>query len=67
MYNASASASGSSYSKCRTEAIKALKINETCTYQDCTFGGVWSGGGGDGQQNLYAASFFYDRAAQVKL
>nr|XP_010922866.1 probable apyrase 2 [Elaeis guineensis] len=65
VYNASASPSGSSYSKCRTETIKVLKINETCAYEDCTFGGVWSGGGGDGQKNLYVASFFYDRAAQV--
>ncbi|XP_008792533.2 probable apyrase 2 [Phoenix dactylifera] len=65
VYNASASPSGSSYNKCRTEAIKTLKINETCTYEDCSFGGVWSGGGGDGQKNIYVASFFYDRAAQV--
>ncbi|KAG1338211.1 putative Pentatricopeptide repeat-containing protein, mitochondrial [Cocos nucifera] len=65
VYNASASPSGPSYSKCRTEAIKALKINETCTYQDCTFGGVWSGGGGDGQKNLYVASSFYYTAAEV--
>ncbi|XP_029120558.1 probable apyrase 2 isoform X2 [Elaeis guineensis] len=65
VYNASASPSGSSYSKCRVEAIKALKINEICTYQDCTFGGVWSGGGGDGQKNLYVASSFYYTAAEV--
>lgn len=31
----------------------------------CTFGGVWNGGGGDGQKNLFVASFFFDRAAEV--
>jgi hypothetical protein len=31
----------------------------------CTFGGVWNGGGGDGQKNMFVASFFFDRAAQV--
>jgi apyrase len=31
----------------------------------CTFGGIWNGGGGDGQKNMFVASFFFDRAAQV--
>ena len=31
----------------------------------CTFGGVWNGGGGDGQKRLFVASFFFDRAAEV--
>jgi apyrase len=31
----------------------------------CTFGGIWNGGGGDGQNNLFVASFFFDRAAEV--
>lgn len=31
----------------------------------CTFGGVWNGGGGDGQKKLFVASFFFDRAAEV--
>lgn len=47
-------------------AMKALKVNEaTCTHMKCTFGGVWNGGGGDGQRNLFVASFFFDRAAEV--
>ncbi|KAF5941283.1 hypothetical protein HYC85_022450 [Camellia sinensis] len=64
-YPASASPSGSSMHKCRTVASKALKVNESCTHMKCTFGGVWNGGGGDGQKNLFVASFFFDRAAEA--
>ena len=47
-------------------AFRALKVNEsTCTHMKCTFGGIWNGGGGDGQKNLFVASFFFDRAAEV--
>lgn len=45
--------------------LKALKVNDTCTHMKCTFGGIWNGGGGDGQKNLFVASFFFDRAAEV--
>ncbi|XP_074576027.1 putative apyrase 1 [Curcuma longa] len=65
-YKASASSSGASFSKCRDDAIKALRNNEpACTHMKCTFGGIWNGGGGDGQKNLFVASFFFDRAAEV--
>lgn len=65
-YKASASPSGSSLDGCRSLALKALKVNEsTCTHMKCTFGGVWNGGGGDGQKNLFVASFFFDRAAEA--
>ncbi|XP_059647283.1 apyrase 2-like [Cornus florida] len=67
-YEVSASSSGSSESKCRRVATKALKANEsTCTHMKCTFGGIWNGGGGDGQKNLFVASFFFDRAAEAGL
>lgn len=46
--------------------MKALRVNDSaCTHMKCTFGGVWNGGGGDGQKNLFVASFFFDRAAEV--
>ncbi|EPS65035.1 apyrase-like protein, partial [Genlisea aurea] len=68
VYKAAALPSGSSLLKCREAAIKALKINEpACTHMKCTFGGVWNGGGGDGQKNLFVASFFFDRAAEAGL
>lgn len=67
-YKASASSSGSSFNGCKRTVVEALKVNEsTCTHEQCTFGGVWNGGGGDGQKNLYVASFFFDRAAEVRL
>lgn len=66
VYKASHPQSGSSMQKCREVATQALKVNEsTCTHMKCTFGGVWNGGGGDGQKNLFVASFFFDRAAEV--
>ncbi|KAG1338897.1 Apyrase 1 [Cocos nucifera] len=66
VYNASAAPSGASLSTCRSDAVKALKVDEpVCTHMKCTFGGVWNGGGGDGQKNLFVASFFFDRAAEA--
>ncbi|RDX73498.1 Apyrase 2, partial [Mucuna pruriens] len=65
-FKASSSPSGASLNECKSIALKALKVNEsTCTYMKCTFGGIWNGGGGDGQKNLFVASFFFDRAAEA--
>ncbi|WVZ67113.1 hypothetical protein U9M48_016240 [Paspalum notatum var. saurae] len=64
-FEASASPSGASYSKCRDDAVKALKVDEACTHMKCSFGGIWNGGGGAGQKNLFVASFFFDRAAEA--
>ncbi|KAJ6974869.1 apyrase 2-like [Populus alba x Populus x berolinensis] len=65
-HKASASPSGSNMEECRRLALNALKVNETtCTHMKCTFGGIWNGGGGDGQKNMFVASFFFDRAAQA--
>ncbi|CAN6206499.1 unnamed protein product [Urochloa humidicola] len=64
-FEASASPSGASYSKCKDDAVKALKVDEACTHMKCSFGGIWNGGGGAGQKNLFVASFFFDRAAEA--
>lgn len=65
-YPSSGSPSGSSLQSCREVAIEALKVNEsTCSHMKCTFGGIWNGGGGDGQKNLFVASFFFDRAVEA--
>ncbi|MED6169654.1 Apyrase 2 [Stylosanthes scabra] len=65
-FKSSSSPSGSSLNECKTMALKALKVDESkCTHMKCTFGGIWNGGGGDGQKNLFVASFFFDRAAEA--
>ncbi|KAE8727940.1 putative apyrase 1 [Hibiscus syriacus] len=64
-FKASALSSGSSIEECRRVTLKALKVNDSCTHMKCTFGGIWNGGGGDGQKNLFVASFFFDRAAEA--
>lgn len=64
-YGVSASPSGPNVDACRAYASKALKVNETCKHMRCSFGGVWNGGGGDGEKNLFVASFFFDRAVEA--
>ncbi|CAL4924714.1 unnamed protein product [Urochloa decumbens] len=66
-YDATATPGGAEYQKCREEISKALKLNAPCETKNCTFNGVWSGGGGPGQDNLYVASSFYYMATKVGL
>ncbi|KAL6597404.1 hypothetical protein ACP70R_046844 [Stipagrostis hirtigluma subsp. patula] len=64
-YDATATREGAVYENCRKEITKALNLNAPCKTKSCTFNGVWNGGGGAGQDNLYLASSFYYLAAQV--
>ncbi|KAI9120640.1 hypothetical protein K1719_007673 [Acacia pycnantha] len=64
-YKASALAGGSSFSKCRNTILKALNVHATCPHKNCTFGGIWNGGGGLGQKNLYLATSFYYIATET--
>ncbi|XP_054801654.1 nucleoside-triphosphatase-like [Prosopis cineraria] len=64
-YRASAPANGSSFSECRNTVLKLFDFNTTCAHKNCTFGGVWNGGGGPGQKQLYLATSFYYLAVQA--
>jgi apyrase len=64
-YDATASPEGAVYEKCREEITKALNLSAPCNTKSCSFNGVWNGGGGAGQDNLYLASRFHFLAAQV--
>ncbi|KAL2555159.1 apyrase 2 [Forsythia ovata] len=59
VYKVSAPPTGTNMRRCGMLTRKALKINAPCKYEKCTFNGIWNGGGGDGQKNLYLSSSFY--------
>uniref|UniRef100_A0A368UGU5 Apyrase n=1 Tax=Glycine max TaxID=3847 RepID=A0A368UGU5_SOYBN len=64
-YKAKAPPSGSSFSQCQNVVVEALHVNATCSYKDCTFGGIWNGGGGAGENNFFIASFFFEVADEA--
>nr|XP_009768839.1 PREDICTED: apyrase-like [Nicotiana sylvestris] len=64
-YKVKAPPSGTSLKKCRRLTRKALKIRAPCNYKNCTFNGVWNGGGGAGTKTVHVSSAFYGVGAQV--
>ncbi|RDX63173.1 hypothetical protein CR513_58430 [Mucuna pruriens] len=64
-YKAFAPISGSNYDECKEIVLQALKVNEPCPHQNCTFGGIWDGGRGSGQKILFGTSSFYYLATSV--
>lgn len=65
VYNVAPPRSGTDLRRCGALTRKVLKVDAPCSHKNCSFDGVWNGGGGVGFDNLYAASFFYDTAAEV--
>ncbi|KAL2555160.1 apyrase 2 [Forsythia ovata] len=65
VYKAAAPRTGTNMRICMVLARKALKIKAPCKYEKCTFNGIWNGGGGDGQKNLYLSSSFYWTALEA--
>ncbi|KAJ3680995.1 hypothetical protein LUZ60_015484 [Juncus effusus] len=67
VYNVRAAPSGPNYEKCKANVLKALNLNVTCDVKNCTFNGVWNGGGGAGVKNLYLTGGFYQTGADLDI
>ncbi|PHT56218.1 Apyrase [Capsicum baccatum] len=64
-YKAAAQKHGPSVGRCKAVIRKLLQLNAPCKHDNCSFAGVWNGGGGAGTTNLHVSSFFYDFASVV--
>ncbi|BAT84900.1 hypothetical protein LR48_Vigan03g189400 [Vigna angularis] len=64
-YKAFAPISGSNYHECRKIALQALKVNQFCPHRNCSFGGIWDGGKGSGQNILFGTSSFYYLPSEI--
>ncbi|XP_014491077.1 nucleoside-triphosphatase-like [Vigna radiata var. radiata] len=64
-YKAFAPISGSNYHECRKIVLQALKVNQFCPHRNCSFGGIWDGGKGSGQNILFGTSSFYYLPSEI--
>uniref|UniRef100_A0A0E0R3L4 Uncharacterized protein n=1 Tax=Oryza rufipogon TaxID=4529 RepID=A0A0E0R3L4_ORYRU len=64
-YEAMAAPQGADYHKCRQDVVKALNLDSPCETKNCSFNGVWNGGGGVGQDEIYVTSSFYYIASGI--
>lgn len=65
VYDVSPPKSGTSFKRCISVVEKVLKLDAACTHKDCSFDGVWNGGGGGGLNSLYVSSFYYDTGVET--
>lgn len=64
-YKAASRKQGPNIRRCKAIIRKLLQIDAPCNHKNCSFAGIWNGGGGAGTKNLYISSFFYDYASTV--
>ncbi|KAH0719382.1 hypothetical protein KY285_015413 [Solanum tuberosum] len=64
-YKAASQKQGPNIRRCKAIIRKLLQLDAPCKHKNCSFAGIWNGGGGAGTKNLHISSFFYDYASTV--
>ena len=53
---------------CAADVRLSLRQDAACGVEaQCSFGGAWGGGGGEGAKTMYLTSYFFDRAVETGL